>query len=38
LWVVHSPAIYVQESGKPHSGHASVGASLYLCANLPMYS
>ena len=30
LWVLHSPAMWVQESGSPHNGHASVGACLYL--------
>jgi hypothetical protein len=38
LRVLHSPAICVQESGSPHSGHASMGANLYLYANLPLYS
>ncbi len=28
----------VQESGSPQSGHASVGACLYLKASLPLYS
>ena len=28
----------VHESGKPHSGHASVGANPYLYASLPLYS
>ena len=28
----------VQESGSPQSGHASVGAGLYLKASLPLYS
>ena len=32
LWVLYSPAMWVQESGNPHSGNASVGTSLYLCA------
>ncbi len=32
------PAMCVQESGNPHSGHAFVGASLYLCANFPLYT
>ena len=27
----------VQESGKPRNGHASVGASPYLYASLPLY-
>ncbi len=28
----------MQEYGNSHSGHASVGASLYLYASLPFYS
>jgi hypothetical protein len=30
------PALCVQESGSPQSGHASVGACLYLKASLPL--
>ncbi len=37
FWVMHSPAMCVQESGSPHSRHASVGACLYLKASLPLY-
>ncbi len=33
---LHSPTMCVHESGSPHNGHASVGASLYLCASLPL--
>ncbi len=28
----------MHESGKPHSGHASVGPNPYLYASLPLYS
>ena len=38
LWCEHWPAMCVHESGKPHSGHASVGANPYLYASLPLYS
>ena len=38
LWVLHCPATCVQLSGSPQSGHASVGACLYLNASLPLYS
>ena len=38
VWYEHCLAMCVQESGNPHSGHASVGASPYLCASLPLYS
>jgi len=38
LWVLHLPAMWVQESGNPHNGHAFVGASLYLYTTLLLYS
>ena len=38
LWCEHWPAMYVYESGMPHSGHASVVAKPYLYASLPLYS
>ncbi len=38
VWREHCPAMCVQESGKPHNGHACVGASSYLYASLPLYS
>ncbi len=28
----------VHESGRPHSGHASVGANPYLYASFPLYN
>jgi hypothetical protein len=34
FWVLHCLAMCVQESGSPHSGHASVVACLYLRASL----
>jgi hypothetical protein len=30
--------VCVQESGNPHSGHASLGANFYIYTNLPLYS
>ena len=38
LWELHCPAMCVHESRSPQSGHASVGACLYLKASLPLYS
>ena len=38
LWILHSLAMWGQEFGKPYSGHASVGACLYMYANFPLYS
>ena len=38
LWVLHCLAMFVQEFGSPQSGHASVGACLYMWASLPLYS
>ena len=36
LQVLHCPAMCVQESCSPNSGHASVGACLYMKASLPL--
>ena len=38
IWDMHWPAIWVEESDSPHSGHASVRTNFYLYANLPLYS
>ena len=38
LWGLHSPAMWVHESSNPQRGHVSVSGSLYLYANLLLYS
>jgi hypothetical protein len=39
IWLsldLHSPATWMHKSGNSHSGHASLGASFYMYANLPL--